>query len=87
MVSGGLAPRSGLSFSHPMLVGIGVLVLSFISYPMPLGIRELVHCWGRGFMDHGGYQDSSRSLGIRLCQPHVFFLEFVEFRECPVVVS
>ena len=38
-------------------------------------------------MDHGGYQDGSRSLGIRFCQPHVFSLEFVEFRECPIVVS
>ena len=33
------------------------------------------------------YQDGSRLLGIGFCQLHVFSLEFVEFRECSVVVS
>jgi len=33
------------------------------------------------------YQDGSRLLGIRLCQLHVFSLEFIGFRGCSVVVS
>ena len=34
-----------------------------------------------------GYQDGSRLLGIRFCQPYVFSLEFVGFREGSVVSS
>ena len=33
-----------LLFSHPMPVGIGVLVPWFLSYPMLLGIREFELC-------------------------------------------
>jgi len=34
-----------------------VFVSWFLSYPMPLGIREFSHCWGRDFRDHGGSWD------------------------------
>ena len=54
VVSGGLAPRSGLLFSHPMPVGIGYW---FLSCPVPLGIRGFAHCWDRDFRDHGGSWD------------------------------
>ena len=69
MVSGGLAPSSGLLFSHPMSTGIEYWFYGFFlfHYAILLGIREFAHCWGRDSRDHRGYQDGSRLLEIRFC--------------------
>jgi len=61
------------------------------SHPMPLGIREFAHCWGRDFRDHGGSWDISMvldrwRLGF-VSRMYDISLEFIGFRECPVVVS
>ena len=73
------------------VLGIRSLIPWFLSYPMPLNIRELVYWQGTGISDHRGLWDIRmvpdflRALEIRFCQFSVFFSEFVGFRGSFVV--